>query len=152
VVGLCFLLGTAAGILVARQAPTPVPRDTASAAAPPHAAPPAVHSELSAPEAPAAAAAAPAAVEALASVEATPAEPAPEAPERVSVQINATPWAEIRIDGVAVGITPLSGVELEAGEHAFEARFPDGRSESRRVAVDAENRFVAFEQGAPQPD
>jgi hypothetical protein len=155
VVGLCFLLGTAAGVLVARRGPAPAPPELASGA-PPEAAPPAVVSEAvatvvlpePAPEASAVEAPAPEA----SAVEAPAAESAGEASPPVSVQINATPWAEIRIDGVEVGITPLSGVQLGAGEHVFEARFPDGRSESRRVAIDAENRFVAFDQGAPRSD
>jgi hypothetical protein len=77
-------------------------------------------------------------------------EPAPVAPRVVptavvvDVQINAAPWAAIRVDGEEVGVTPLAGVRLEAGPHTFEARFPDGRVAERVVEIDPIKRFVVF--------
>ena len=73
----------------------------------------------------------------------TPPKPAPAAPP-VSVAINATPWATIEIDGREVGETPLAGIMLPPGAHAFRARLPDGRVVERSVEIDAKNRFVTF--------
>ena len=68
----------------------------------------------------------------------------PDGPGMVRVQINATPWARIWVDGEDVGVTPLAGVELETGAHRFEARFPDGSVIERVQTVDPVNRWVAF--------
>ena len=65
---------------------------------------------------------------------------------RVRIQINATPWAVIRVDGEDVGVTPLAGVMLEPGLHRFEARFPNGEVEEREIEVDEIRRFVSFRQ------
>jgi hypothetical protein len=68
-------------------------------------------------------------------------EPAPP-PIRIAVNFNATPWADLQIDGRGVGPTPLAGVQLTPGEHRVVARFPDGRVVERKIRVDAlENRF-----------
>jgi type II secretory pathway predicted ATPase ExeA len=67
-------------------------------------------------------------------------------PERVPVNINATPWAAIEVDGEPLGETPLAGVALAAGPHTFRARMPDGRVVERVVEIDAENRFVVFDE------
>jgi type II secretory pathway predicted ATPase ExeA len=75
-------------------------------------------------------------------------------PDPIPVQINAQPWAEIYIDDAIVGVTPLGGVMLTPGVHSFEARFPDGRLESRTLEISAERRHVTFpadaETGAAQ--
>lgn len=76
-------------------------------------------------------------------VEVPAAPPEPEV-RPVRVQINATPWATIQVDGEEVGVTPLAGVLLKPGTHHFEARFPDGRVVEREVEIDQVNRFVAF--------
>lgn len=84
---------------------------------------------------------------------AAPAAPVEEAPPPapVAVQINATPWAEIWIDGESVGVTPLAGVRLTPGAHRFEARFPDGSREERTVEIGAVERYVVFpDAAAPQ--
>jgi non-specific serine/threonine protein kinase len=74
----------------------------------------------------------------------TPA-PAPEpAPEPVRVQVNARPWAQIRVNGVDVGATPLGNLQLAPGYHDFEATFGDGRVVTRRVEIGAEQRFVSL--------
>jgi type II secretory pathway predicted ATPase ExeA len=72
--------------------------------------------------------------------------PAAAAGERVPVNINATPWATIDVDGETLGETPLGGVPLVAGTHTFRARMPDGRVVERVVEVDAQNRFVVFDE------
>ena len=64
---------------------------------------------------------------------------------RVPVNINASPWAAIEVDGEPLGETPLAGVPLAAGPHTFRARMPDGRVVERVVEIDAENRFVVFD-------
>ncbi|HXV35562.1 MAG TPA: hypothetical protein VEC18_00335, partial [Myxococcota bacterium] len=61
------------------------------------------------------------------------------------VSINATPWANIEVDGVDLGATPLANVPLVAGEHVFRARMPDGRVIERTLAIDAAQRFISFE-------
>jgi len=61
------------------------------------------------------------------------------------VNVNATPWAWITVDGIDLGETPLSGVLLRSGEHEFTARMPDGRVEKRKIVVDADNRFIGFD-------
>jgi type II secretory pathway predicted ATPase ExeA len=85
-----------------------------------------------------------AAAEALAAIPKAP-EP-PEAPAAsFPVQVNATPWATIEIDGEDFGETPLAGIPLPGGSHSFRARMPDGRIIERVVEIDADNRFVVFE-------
>jgi hypothetical protein len=78
---------------------------------------------------------------------AAPEEPALplEAPSRlfVGVQVNARPWAQIRVDGRDVGATPLR-VPLPPGAYDFEAALPDGQTLQRRVEIGPAQRFVAF--------
>lgn len=74
----------------------------------------------------------------------TPPKPAATAAPPVSVAINAAPWATIEIDGREVGETPLAGIMLPSGPHAFRARLPDGRVVERSVEIDPKNRFVTF--------
>jgi hypothetical protein len=66
------------------------------------------------------------------------------APTLHDVQVNALPWASIRIDGEVVGVTPLVQRGLAAGPHEFEATFPDGRQERRTVEIGPDTRFVSF--------
>ncbi len=93
-------------------------------------------------EAPAPAPPAPAGTAAAPAPEA--AAPAPAPTTFHSVNINATPWARIAVDGVALGETPLAGIPLLSGRHTITATLPDGRVEERVVEVDAENRFFSF--------
>ena len=62
----------------------------------------------------------------------------------VRVQVNAFPWALIRVDGVLVGPTPLSHLHLTPGPHEFEAEFPDGRVLRRRIEIGAEHSTVSL--------
>jgi hypothetical protein len=69
---------------------------------------------------------------------------APISPPPVRVQVNARPWAMIKVDGVDVGPTPLGHLELTPGVHEFEARFPDGRVLRRRVEIGPTRRLVSL--------
>jgi hypothetical protein len=62
-----------------------------------------------------------------------------------AVQINASPWANVEIDGIDLGATPLANIPLFAGVHSFRVRMPDGRVIERMVEIDAEKRFISFE-------
>jgi type II secretory pathway predicted ATPase ExeA len=62
-----------------------------------------------------------------------------------SVQINASPWANVEVDGIDLGATPLANIPLFAGAHWFRVRMPDGRVIERTIEIDAEKRFVSFE-------
>ncbi len=76
-----------------------------------------------------------------------PAQPAlPEVAPLVKVHINATPWAEIEVDGRALGVTPLGNVAMDAGSHEILARFPDGHVVTRSVTVSDTQRRVSFER------
>jgi hypothetical protein len=61
----------------------------------------------------------------------------------VNVQVNARPWARVRIDGVDVGATPLSR-RLAPGVYRLEAEFPDGQRIERRIDVGPGSRFVSL--------
>lgn len=54
-------------------------------------------------------------------------------PGNGSVNINATPWAEVWVDGTSIGVTPLAKVSLPLGEHVFVFRHPQ-LGERRRTA------------------
>ncbi|MBP1636687.1 MAG: Serine/threonine protein kinase [Acidobacteria bacterium] len=54
-----------------------------------------------------------------------------------AVAINATPWAEVEIDGAAAGETPLGGLALTAGPHVVVFRHPRLGEKTVRVVVKA---------------
>ena len=70
--------------------------------------------------------------------------------ERVPLSVNATPWAEVWIDGTRVGETPMAAVMTTIGPHDVEFRHPElGRKvvpvritlkEPARVSVDMRTR------------
>jgi len=72
--------------------------------------------------------------------------PPPPAPERISVSINATPWATIEVDGEEIGVTPMAGVLLAPGDHEFRVRMPDGTVREEIVRIAPDNRHIAFGQ------
>lgn len=85
-----------------------------------------------------------------AAVPAPRAEPAPLAAAAGAVgpfpvHVNATPWANVFVDGIELGATPIANIPLLAGTHTFTARMSDGRVIERVVEIDADNRFVGFE-------
>lgn len=94
---------------------------------------------------PSAQAAAPPSASASSAPERKPEAPSPPPATTIAVNINATPWATIEIDGVDLGETPLAGVPLLEGKHRVRARMPDGRVIEREVDVDASRRHLAFE-------
>ncbi|MBW2577602.1 MAG: AAA family ATPase [Deltaproteobacteria bacterium] len=62
-----------------------------------------------------------------------------------AVQINASPWANVAVDGIDLGATPLANIPLFGGEHSFRVKMPDGRMIDRIIEIDAERRFISFE-------
>ena len=71
--------------------------------------------------------------------------PAPLPAGTLAVNVNASPWARVEIDGVEVGETPLAGIPLRPGPHTFRATLPDGRVLERTVEIDPDHRHVAFD-------
>jgi len=49
--------------------------------------------------------------------------------------LNATPWAEVWIDGRKVGETPLGRVELTIGPHEVQFRHPELGDQTRTLVV-----------------
>ena len=118
----------------AAAAPEPQAEPAAAAAAPaaepaPAVAPPPAPSPAEAPAPPPVAAQAP---------------PAAAVVPTIPVDVNATPWATIEIDGKSLGETPLAGVPLVPGTHRFRATFPGGRVVERDVRIDARRRRVVL--------
>jgi hypothetical protein len=69
--------------------------------------------------------------------------PAAAEPARVGLlSVAADPWADIEVDGVAIGRTPLGDVPLRQGTHRVVARFPDGSVAQRTVELGEETRVV----------
>jgi hypothetical protein len=67
---------------------------------------------------------------------------APSRVQRVPVNLNAWPYAEIVVDGEAIGPTPIANHPLTPGWHSVRAVFPDGRVSERRIQVDSlQNHF-----------
>jgi hypothetical protein len=60
------------------------------------------------------------------------------------INVNALPWAHIRLDGEPIGETPLGEHEVPHGIHVIEAQFPDGRVERREIELGPEEIFVIF--------
>lgn len=56
---------------------------------------------------------------------------------RGTININATPWAEIWIDGQSVGETPIGNYSLPIGTHELLFRHPDLGEQRRSVVVGA---------------
>jgi hypothetical protein len=54
------------------------------------------------------------------------------------VTADASPWAEVSIDGQAMGRTPLGPLPLAPGEYVFTFRNPAGGSDRQRVTVKSE--------------
>ena len=52
-----------------------------------------------------------------------------------SVNINATPWAEVLVDGRRVGETPLGNVQLTIGSHEVTFRHPQLGEQVRTVVI-----------------
>ena len=46
-------------------------------------------------------------------------------PPKGSLSLNATPWAEVWIDGERAGETPIGNVQLSIGQHEVVFRHPE---------------------------
>ena len=57
------------------------------------------------------------------------------APPRGLVTIDASPWAEVSVDGRAIGRTPIGPLPLMPGEHQFTFSHPSGGTDTQRVLV-----------------
>jgi hypothetical protein len=66
-------------------------------------------------------------------------------PPKVSVSVNARPWAEIVLDGVAMGQTPLANLQVAVGPHEMLFRHPQLGERKQTVVVTAKgpNRIAA---------
>jgi hypothetical protein len=53
------------------------------------------------------------------------------------VSINAVPWAQVSVDGNAVGETPLGNIALSVGEHQITFRHPQLGERTQKVIVKA---------------
>jgi hypothetical protein len=54
------------------------------------------------------------------------------------LNVNATPWADVLIDGRPAGQTPLGNIELPIGPHEITFRHPELGERTRRVVVAAQ--------------
>jgi len=71
--------------------------------------------------------------------------------ETFKVQIVATPWARLSIDGKALGLSPQS-LHLPEGTYEVEAHHPpSGKTKHRTVQVTGEDQVVRFRFGTPPP-
>jgi serine/threonine-protein kinase len=60
-----------------------------------------------------------------------------------SLRIQIHPWAEVWLDGKALGMTPLRSVEVSPGPHTLLAKHPDLGTKSMKINVAAgESRLV----------
>jgi hypothetical protein len=51
------------------------------------------------------------------------------------VSVNAVPWAQVSIDGKAIGETPFANLPLPAGEHQITFRHPQFGEQTQRIVV-----------------
>ena len=51
--------------------------------------------------------------------------------------VDARPWATIYLDGAKIGVTPIVGRSVPAGEHTIKAVAEDGSVKTLRVTVEA---------------
>jgi hypothetical protein len=55
--------------------------------------------------------------------------------DRVPLNVNAIPWAEVLIDGMPAGQTPMAAVMTTIGPHDIEFRHPELGRKTARVVV-----------------
>jgi hypothetical protein len=58
-------------------------------------------------------------------------------PPKVSVSVNARPWAEVTLDGNSVGQTPISNLLVTVGTHELVFRHPQFAERRQTVVVTA---------------
>jgi hypothetical protein len=69
---------------------------------------------------------------------------------QVPVNINALPWADVLIDGVRIGDTPLANVMLRPGDHAVVFRHPELGEKRQTVRVTLrESPRISVDMRAP---
>ncbi len=72
------------------------------------------------------------------------------------LMIAPEPWANVSIDGVSVGTTPMAPVELEEGSHTVVLANPDYEDQSQTVTIvvgeDVSIRYTASEIQPEQPE
>lgn len=76
----------------------------------------------------------------------------PDESRRANLSINAQPWAEVSLDGKALGTTPIRNLKVRAGLHRLRLHCPPlGRSAELSVTIDplAEARIVVDLQENP---
>jgi serine/threonine-protein kinase len=61
--------------------------------------------------------------------------PSPARPAEGHLLVLVTPWADVSIDGVPVGLTPLKALPLPPGPHAVLLTHPDYKPYPRRVTI-----------------
>jgi hypothetical protein len=66
-------------------------------------------------------------------------------PPKVSVSVNARPWAEVTLDGNSVGQTPISNLLVAVGSHELVFRHPQFSERRQTLVVTAKgpNRIAA---------
>ena len=66
-------------------------------------------------------------------------------PPKVSVSVNARPWAEVTLDGGSVGQTPISNLLVAVGSHELVFRHPQFSERRQTIVVTAKgpNRIAA---------
>jgi hypothetical protein len=67
----------------------------------------------------------------------TPPPPKPVPSGKGKLYVNAEPWATIYIDGSKIGMTPVVGESLPAGDHTLKAVTEDGRVKTMKIHIDA---------------
>ncbi len=58
-------------------------------------------------------------------------------PPKGRLNVNARPWADVLIDGAAVGQTPLANIEVAAGPHEITFRHPELGERTERIVITA---------------
>ena len=66
-------------------------------------------------------------------------------PPKVSVSVNARPWAEVMVDGTAIGQTPIANLLVTVGPHEIVFRHPQLAERRQTIMVTAKgpNRVAA---------
>jgi hypothetical protein len=66
-------------------------------------------------------------------------------PPKVSVSVNARPWAEVLLDGSSVGQTPIANLLVAVGPHEMVFRHPQLAERRQTITVTAKgpNRVAA---------
>jgi serine/threonine-protein kinase len=67
--------------------------------------------------------------------------PSPATPAEGRLLVLVTPWADVSIDGVPVGVTPLKALPLPPGPHAVLLTHPDYKPYPRRVTIRSGETF-----------